>query len=59
MVIGKVKTIYKFYKLVFHRRDFSFECFNQATRSYGLWQSGPVIYLILSDVLVASRILIG
>lgn len=33
-------TIYKFYKLVFDRRDTNLECFNPATQ----WQTFPVRY---------------
>ena len=33
MVIGKVKTIYKFYKLVFGREDGGLGWFNRETRN--------------------------
>jgi hypothetical protein len=33
--LKKVKTIYRFHKLVFHRRDSSVKCFNWATKTMG------------------------
>jgi hypothetical protein len=36
MIIEQVKTIYMFHNLVLNRGDSSFECFNRATRNYGL-----------------------
>ena len=41
----KVKTIYRFNKLVFYTGDSSLEYFNRATQNYALWQPAPVIYL--------------
>jgi len=34
--LKKVKTIYRFHKLVFDRGDSSLEYFNRATQKYGL-----------------------
>lgn len=42
--LKKVKTIYRFHKLVFDRGDSNLECFNRATQKYGLWQSILVRY---------------
>jgi len=40
----KVKTIYRFHRLVFDRGNSSRKCFNRATQNYGLWQPAPVRY---------------
>ena len=35
--LKRVKTIYRFYKLLFHRRDSIFECLNRVIHNNGLW----------------------
>ena len=40
--LEKLKIIIRLHKLAFDRRDISFECFNRATRTYGVWQPAPV-----------------
>ena len=52
--LSKVKTIYRFHKLLFDRGDSSLQCFNWATQIYRLWQLVPDSHSNLQAVAASS-----